>query len=220
MVPHVFHEELRFLVVGVKEAICMPVKIKRFHPVPATQFDVEGRGRFDPSSLKQELGVTVKNEHVRSHELPQLPGRQVIAHIGKPDSRRDPAGTAKRAEQCRLADAEGPAGVQHAARAVVLRLVKRQIRVIPDPIPNNVIEPDGLGHGIICCSPDGIGCMRAHRRVVRIDDRCRLQICFKLVFHNAFTAALPWFHGRGGHSFKKEPIIRRYRIPVSHQGPP
>ena len=85
MVVHVLHVPVSLPVEFVKEAIRFAVEFQGPDAELIAEAHVEGRRDLEPAALQENLRVTVENENVRFHELPEPLRAQMVFYVGKPD---------------------------------------------------------------------------------------------------------------------------------------
>ena len=73
-VIEILHMSISGIVVLVIQAVFTPVKFKRFEPELLAQFNVKGRGCFDPPPVEVQGRVTVKIENIGAHSGSQAFG--------------------------------------------------------------------------------------------------------------------------------------------------
>ena len=169
MIRHVFHEPPPLGVVGLKNRILQTIEFKGRHVVSVTQFPIKGRGCLYPLSFQIKFGESMKYKEVCPDIFNELPGRQMVDHIGKTYSRRDMACPAEGTEERSFTHAVASLAHQHIAGAIVFREVKGIIRIVPDAISHGVIKFDSLFDligGFLANSVYGV-------RLQSGDDRCR-----------------------------------------------
>ncbi len=141
-VEQVFHVALAALVERVVDRIGAAVELERQEAEAVAEFDVEGRRGLQPAAVEEDIGVAVPGEHVRLHGPAHALGRQMVAHVGKAETRRNADGAARGGEQRRLRDAPAVAGGEHAARAHAGGREGDAVRVVAKAVAHGVVELD------------------------------------------------------------------------------
>ncbi len=117
----------------------------------------------------------MKREDVRPHQPKEFLGREMVPDVAVSHATRDTEHARRRREQIRLGNAERTAVAKGRARRQAVRSQVHVIRVVPDTVPDAVVEPDGLIDGI-GRRLDGFPGERDHIGVVGVDEPGRLEI--------------------------------------------
>ena len=96
-----------------------------------------------------KLNEGVIHKVVIAQKFYKLFRRQVISDIGKTYSRGDSGNAANSTEKRRFPNTKGLSTFQHIAGSVVFRKKERTVRIVPDPIPDSIVETDCFCNRIV-----------------------------------------------------------------------
>ena len=160
-------------IAGVKrmeDRVGAAVEVERVDAELPAQLDVERGSRLYPPAIQPELRVSVIVEHVGAHELQESRRRQMVAHVGKAEPRRDAGGTRSGDQDARLGHAPSAALRENGARPQSLDGDVDGVRVISETISYGVKELHGTGDGV-GRGATGFSCEGANTGVRRIEAR-------------------------------------------------
>ena len=172
VILQIFHKLFFLLVKFMKDGVLPAVEVEGSDMMFFAQLDIEGGGGFDPFSGQIKFRVSMIDKQVGADKFQKFRGGQMIFNRGKPHSGGNTAGPSQGTQEAGLADTESPAGIYDIAGPVMLRKVKGIIGIIPDIVPNRVIEFYGFFNGIAACIFYGFIGIVDNCRMIAVDNRC------------------------------------------------
>ena len=122
----------------VEDRVRQSIEHDRPYPMLQACGEIDGGSGFDPFPLDVELSVTVIRKHVCLHEARNPFRQQVVADNCKSQSCRDTCRPTKGGKQYRFLDAKPLSSCQGLTGAEMIQQIPREVRVVNDPIPDEV----------------------------------------------------------------------------------